>query len=68
MVTVPHAVTAVVVIPSPEAGAAGIGRLISTVPLATRPSAVHAGPPCPAAGTMASMAPAGIVPTQSPLT
>ena len=43
---VPQAVTAVVVSPSPAAGAAGTASVASTVPLATRPSAVQGGPPC----------------------
>ena len=68
IVIVPQAVTAVVVRPSPTAGAAAIGSVTRVVPLATRPSAVQGGPPCPPAGIVASLAPAGIVPTQSPLT
>ncbi len=65
MLIVPHAVTAVVEIPEPLAGAAGMGSVTRTAPLATRPSAVHGGPPWLAAGIVAPTAPAGIVPTQS---
>ena len=68
IVNVPQARKTVEVTACPGSGAAGTWSTASTVPLATRPSAVQGGPPWPEAGTTASAAPAGIVPTQSPLT